>query len=152
MERLGITQDMLDSAQEIGIALERSMEGLKASQDSLETQQRLARRLDSDAETLYARAKTALANSDEEAARKYLLERTNVQDKLKKVLKQCVEEKRRLEQMESNVSALEQRAMEMDSLLRRTLGAKAVQDSNEMGLSLSTEDPLLQKFRDLGID
>ena len=45
LDRLGISQDMLDAAQEIGVALERSAEGLQASQDSLDTQQRLAKRM-----------------------------------------------------------------------------------------------------------
>jgi phage shock protein A len=135
------------------LALEQSLEGLKASRDSLETQQSLARRLDADAEDLHNRAKYAITESREEDARKYLLDRTNVQGKLKKVLKQCVDEKRRVEQMESNVLVLEQRAMEVDALLRRTIGAKAMsRDSSSIGLSMPMDDPLLRKFRDLGID
>ena len=109
MERLGVTQNQLDAAQEIGLALEQSMEGLKACRDSLTTQQRLARRLDSDADSFYERAKTAMAESNEDDARKYLFERNMIQERLKQVLKQCADEKRRLQQMESNVSALEQR-------------------------------------------
>ena len=55
--------------------------------------------------------------------------------------------------MESNVAALERRAMEVEALLRRTMGAKTLVDtSGANALSLSTDDPLLQKFRDLGID
>jgi hypothetical protein len=151
-ERLGVSQDMLDAAEDIGIALERSMDGLQASLDSLGTQQRIARRLDGDATDLYEKAKAAIAASNEEAAKKYLYERTKIQDKLKQVLKQCAEEKRRYAQMESNVSALEQRATEVNSLLRRAVGAKTMQDANGLGLGLSTEDPLLQKFRDAGIN
>lgn len=159
MERLGISQEMLDSANEIGIALDRCFEGLKATQDSLQTQQRFARRLDTDANEIYDKAKEAISRSDEELARKLLLDRQQILDKLKQVLKNCADERKRIEQMESNVAALELRAMEMDSLLRRTVGAKAVSDSAslsssidvETSLSLSTEDPLLKKFRDEGI-
>lgn len=152
MERLGVTDEMLNSARDVGMALERSLEGLKATRESLETQQQIARRLDAKAEELYEKAKTALTSSDDEAAKKFLFERTSVQDKLKRVLTQCAEEKRRYEQMESNVSILEEKAMEVNTLLRRTIGAKAIVDSSNLGFSLSKEDPLLQKFRDLGID
>lgn len=152
MERLGVTEEMLQSARDVGIALERSLEGLKATRESLETQQSNARRLDAKVEELYEQAKSALATGDEEAAKRFLLERTSMQDKLKRVLTQCAEEKRRYEQMESNVSILEEKAMEVNTLLQRTIGTKAIVDTGNFGLSLSKEDPLLKKFRDLGID
>jgi phage shock protein A len=155
MERLGVTQDMLDAARDCGAELERSNEGLRAVRDSLQTQQSFARRLDRDATDLYERAKIAMAENKDEEARKLLLERQRDQDKFKQVLMQCAEEKKRLEKMEQNVKAIERRAMEVDSLLRRTVGAKAVQEiatTDMEGLSLTAEDPLLQKFRDLDID
>ena len=74
-----------------------------------------------------------------------------VQEKLKKVLLTCADEQKRLSKMRSNVDALEQRAMEIESLLARTIGAKALNDSSSQ-FSLSQEDPLLQKFRDMGIE
>lgn len=151
MERLGISQDMLDAAQEIGVALQQSTEGLEATRNSLQTQQSLARSFDRESEELYTKAKAMLTSGDEEGARSILLKRTNVQEKLKKVLVLCGEEKRRLEQMESNVDALKQRALEIESLLNRTVGAKARQDSF-MDFSLESQDPLLQKFKDMGID
>lgn len=153
---MGITQDMLDAAQDIGRALERTNEGLKVAVNSLETQQRFARRLDMDANELYERAKEKMSSGDEESARNLLFDRQQMQDKLKQVLVRCAEEKKRIETMESNVSALERRAMEVDSLLRRSVGAKAIQTSANSdvssSLSLSHDDPLLRKFRDLGID
>jgi phage shock protein A len=152
MDRLGVTQEMLDAAEECGLALQQSMEGLKATQSSLDTHQSLARRLDRDATELYDKAKEAMASGDEEAARTALLRRNENQEKLKKVLKLCAEEKKRFEMMEQNVEAIERRALEVESLLQRTIGAKARQDSSFMDLSLSVEDPLLKKFRDLGID
>jgi phage shock protein A len=156
MERLGVTQDMLDAARDCGAELEQSNEGLRAVRDSLQTQQSFARRLDRDATDLYERAKIAMAENRDEEARKLLLERQLDQDKFKKVLMQCAEEKKRLEKMEENVKAIERRAMEVDSLLRRTVGAKAIQETaatdSMVGLSLTAEDPLIQKFRDLGID
>jgi phage shock protein A len=155
MERLGVTQDMLDAARDCGAELERSNAGLRAVRDSLQTQQSFARRLDRDANDLYERAKIAMAQSNDEEARKLLLERQRDQDKFKQVLMQCAEEKKRLEKMEQNIKAIERRAMEVDSLLRRTVGAKAIQDTantDMVGLSLTAEDPLVQKFRDLGID
>jgi phage shock protein A len=152
MERLGLTQDMLDTAREVGSTLEASNAGLKATQNSLDTQQRLARRLDADQSELYERAKEALTAGKEEEARTLLLRRTDVQDQLKRVLLQCAEEKKRLERMKQNVAAIERRAMEVDALLRRSVSASTIQDSTDLGLSLQTEDPLLQKFKDLGID
>jgi phage shock protein A len=152
MERLGLSQDMLDMAQDIGASLEKNIEGIKAVQSSLETQQKLARLLDADLTRIYDRAKEALDSSDEELARKLLFERSTVQDKLKKVLISCSEERSRQQKMEENIAQLERRALEVDSLLRRTVNAKSLQGSTELGLSLRTDDPLLQKFKDLGMD
>lgn len=152
MERLGLSQDMLDIAQDIGSALEKSTEGLQAVQNSLETQQRFAKRLDADVTDLYERAKVALANSEDALARKLLMERTDAQEKLKKALMNCAQEKDRLKKMQENISQLERRALEIDSLLRRNVSAKTIQDSTHLGLALSNEDPLLQKFKDMGID
>lgn len=152
MQRLGITQDMLDAAEDCGLALQQAMEGLKASKASLETQQSLARHLEREITDLYEKAKRALASGDEEGARSILLQRTTQEDKLKKILKLCIDDKQRVEAMEGNVAALERRALEVESLLQRTVGAKARQDSAFDDLSLSSEDPLLQKFRDMGID
>jgi hypothetical protein len=151
MARLGVTEDMLRMAEDIGTALQRSNDGLKASQESFETQQSLARLLDTNAAEMYEKAKAAIASMKEDEAKKILLDRQLVQEKLKKVLLSCVEEKSRLEKMRNNVDALEQRAMEIESLLRRNVGAKALQDSGSQ-FSLAQEDPLLQKFRDMGID
>jgi phage shock protein A len=160
MERLGITQDMLDMAREVGVALQQSAEGAAAARDSLETQQRLARRLDMEAASLHDRAKKAIEDNQEEKARKLLLDRQRDLDKLKVVLKNCAEEKKRLETMEGNVAALERRAMEVEALLKRAVGAKSQLDTSSVlsssdassSFALSTDDPLLQKFRDLGID
>jgi phage shock protein A len=152
MERLGISQEMLDMAKDVGLSLESSMEGIQAIETSLETQQRLAKLLDQEGSTLYDRAKVALDNSNDDFARKMLIERTSVQEKLKKVLVACAEEKGRLEKMKENVAQLECRALEIDALLRRSVSAKSLQNSSEFGLSLRNEDPLLQKFKDIGID
>ncbi|KAL7556940.1 hypothetical protein ACA910_005292 [Epithemia clementina (nom. ined.)] len=152
MERLGLSPEMLDAAREIGEALERNMEGLSAVQESYETQKRFARQLESDTEALYAKAKEALQSADEERARKFLMQRTDVQNKLKEVLKTCATARRQVEVLEENTSVLQQRAVEIDSLLKRTVGAKAVENASALGLSLSGSDPLLDKFRDLGID
>lgn len=151
MQRLGITQEMLDTAQECGLALERSMEGLKATQDSLQTQQSFARVLDREATDLYEKAKKALEENNEEKARDLLFERSKTQDKLKDVLLQCAEAKKRLEQMETNVASIERRAKEVEALLQRNIAAKTTQDLS-MDFSLADEDPLLKKFRDAGID
>mmetsp|Transcript_24319 Transcript_24319/g.49252 ORF Transcript_24319/g.49252 Transcript_24319/m.49252 type:complete len:279 (-) Transcript_24319:121-957(-) len=149
MEQMGITEDMLKMAEESGAALDRAMEGLNATRDSYKTQQALARRLDSDSDRLYEQAKEALAASNEERAKDLLMERQNMQERLKKALLMCAEERKRVEVQQKNVAALEERAMEIEALLRRGVGAKSLQDSS---LSLSSEDPLLQKFKDMGID
>lgn len=148
LDRMGITEEMLDSAREMGTALERGVEGLKATQDSLRTQQNFAARLDADAERVYDEAKDALGNSDEERAKELLLKRVDIQEKLKKTLINCAEEKKRLEKMEENVRAIEERAIEMETLMKRNIGAKALMDSSNP-FTLADEDPLLQKFRDL---
>lgn len=153
MKRMGVTPEMLVMAQEVGVALERAMEGMKATKNSLDTQQSFARRLEADSEDLYDKAKTAIESGDEENARSLLMRRQTVQERLKKALLACASEKKRLETMEQNVAAIEDRAREMESLLSRSVGAKALQDSSTATeFSLSDEDPLLQKFRDMGID
>ncbi len=152
MKRLGLTPDMLEQATEIGMALNQAIEGLRVIRNSVETSKRLAKLLDSQEQTLYERAKSAIESGDEDGARKLLLERTSVKEKLLKVLQSIAEDNRRIATMESNVSALETRGLELEALLRRTVGASALQNSDSIGLSLQSEDPLLKKFRDLGIE
>ena len=102
MKRMGLSQDMLDSAEQVGLALEQCMQGLQQVQESLDTQQRLARRLDADADALYEKAKTAMANNKEEEAKKYLLERERVRDRLKEVLGNCVTAKQQVRRNRQN--------------------------------------------------
>ena len=151
MKRKGLTPEMLDMATDVGSALEQAVEGLRATQDSVETSQKLAKTLDKQSESLYERATTAIKSGDEETARRFLLERESVKEKLLKVLKGLSEDRKRITMMEMNVEALETRALEVDALLRRSVGASSMQDSSISGLSLDSEDPLLKKFRDLGM-
>ena len=152
MQRLGITQEMLDTAQDCGMALERSREGLKATQDSLATQQSYARMLDRDCEELYDKAKVALEAGDEERAKDLLFERNQTQEKLKDALRQCAEAKKRLEKMEENVRAIERRAKEVEAMMTRVVASKSTVDLVDTDFSLAAEDPLLQKFKDAGIN
>jgi phage shock protein A len=151
MRRKGITPEMLEMANEVGVALKQTTEGLRATQDSVETQQRLAKALDKQSESIYERAKSAIEKGDEEQARRLLMERETIKDKLLKVLKTLAEDRKRLAVMETNVEALEARGLEIESLLRRSVGASALKDSVGSGFALEPEDPLLQKFRDLGM-
>ena len=152
MARMGLTPDMLEQANDVGAALRQAVEGLSAARESFETSQRLARTLDAQEKSQYERAKSAISSGDEEAARRSLLERESTKEKLLKVLKLVSEDRKRLAIMESNVEALETRGLEIESLLRRSVGAASMQGSANMniGLSLEPEDPLLRKFRDLG--
>lgn len=163
MEKKGITQDMLDAAEEVGYALEQSMEGMEATKESLRSQQSLARRIESDVNDFYEKAKEAMVDGREEDAKVFLLKRNENQDSLKDVLMRCAEEMKRINIMDSNVSALQKRALEVEAMLQRTVGAKARQDSSDFAarqdafsgtedFALSREDPLLKKFKDLGID
>ncbi|KAL7533566.1 hypothetical protein ACHAXR_008226 [Thalassiosira sp. AJA248-18] len=148
MRKKGLTPDMLEQATEIGVALNQAVEGLRATQESVETSQKLAKTLDRQETSLYDKAKTAIQSGEEEVARKLLLERESVREKLLKILKSVAEERKRLAQMESNVEALQTRGLEIESLLRRSVSVGA---SADLGFSLEAEDPLLKKFRDLGM-
>jgi len=152
MERMGINSDMLQMAEEVGAALEGAIDGLKVTRGSLETQQSFARRLERRQEQLYEQAKAALEDGQEDRARDLLFERKNVEEKLKKTLVGCAEERRRLDKMESNVLALEERAMEVERMLKRSVGVTSLQGSSMDAFSLQSEDPLLKKFKDMGID
>jgi len=157
MEKMGVTQQMLEQAKEIGMLLDRGFEGLRLTEDSLRTQQNFAKRLDEDVDRVYSQAKAALGDGDEEKARDFLFKKTQIEEKLKKALMNCVEEKKRLSQMENNVRTIEEKALEMESLLKRSVGAKTLIDTNAIagsgtGFSLAPEDPLLRKFKDAGID
>mmetsp|Transcript_12017 Transcript_12017/g.18099 ORF Transcript_12017/g.18099 Transcript_12017/m.18099 type:complete len:262 (+) Transcript_12017:38-823(+) len=147
MERMGVTPEMLEMVQEAGVTLNRAIDGLKATQDSLSTQQRIARRLDEEVDRLYDEAKAAMLASDETKARELLFERDQRSKKLKKTLEKCIEERNRVEMMKRNVEAIEERAIELESLLNRSVSAKALSDSSDF--SLPADDPLLEKFRNL---
>ena len=153
MARKGLTPEMLEQANDVGAALRQAVEGLRAARESFETSQRLARTLDAQEKSLYERARSAISSGDEEAARRSLLERESTKEKLLRVLKSVSEDRKRLAVMESNVEALETRGLEIESLLRRSVGAASMQESANMsiGLSLEPEDPLLRKFRELGM-
>merc|ERR1711957_855426 len=127
---MGVTGDMLESAREMGVTLDRIIEGLKATQDSLKTLQNFAKRLSSDADNAYSEAKVALESKNEELARTLLLKRTQIQEKLKKTLIGCADEKKRLAKMEENVRVIEERAIEMETLLRRNIGAQSLLDTS----------------------
>merc|ERR1719491_891794 len=105
-------------------------------------------------EGVYSQAREALESGEEDKARDLLFRRTQIEEKLKKSLINCADEKKRLVQMQENVRAIEERAIEMESLMKRSIGAKVLQDSSsldgDVSFSLSQEDPLLQKFRDAG--
>ena len=149
MEELGVTPEMLQMAKEVGITLNRAVEGLKACEDSLETLQKLARRLEEDANNLYEKAKLEMEEGNEDKARSLLFDRDRLQKKLKQTLTNCIDERKRVSQMRNNVEMIENRALEIENLLNRSVGAKALSDTASSDFSLSTEDPLLQKFRDL---
>ena len=138
-------------ASDVGVALKQAVEGLRATHDSMDTSQRLAKNLDRQSETIYERAKAAIASGDEETARTLLEKREAIKEKLLKVLRNLAEDKKRLATMESNVEALEARGLEIESLLRRSVGAAALKDTGMSEFSLEPEDPLLKKFRDLGM-
>ena len=148
---------MVDMAQQVSMELQRAMEGLQASEDSLRIQQSFAKRIDTEVQQLFDEAQTAVRNQNEDRARTLLFQRQSQMNKLKQVLQQCVEEKRRMERMKENVQLLEQRAMEVDSLLRRSVSAKVLQDTQlrkdiydtSMSSDIELEDPLLRKFREL---
>lgn len=151
MKRRGITPEMLEQANEIGRVLSQAVDGLRATEDSYETSMRLAKSLNRQNEQIYDKAKDSMQNGDEDGARRLLLERERIKEKLVTVLKTVTEEQKRLELQRSNVEALETRALEVESLLRRSVGASAMQGSVDLGMSLEAEDPLLRKFRDLGM-
>ncbi|KAL9188494.1 hypothetical protein ACHAXT_006872 [Thalassiosira profunda] len=147
MNRKGLTPDMLEQATEIGAALQQAVEGLRATQESVDTNQRLAKALDQQEKSIGNR----VGRRGGGATRRYLLERESIKEKLLKVLQSASEERKRLDAMRSNVETLETRGLEIESLLRRSVGAKSMQNAANIGLSLDREDPLLQKFRDLGM-
>jgi hypothetical protein len=159
MERLGITQDMVDSAQEISVNWQRAKEAYNASQDSLRAQQSLAQRLEVEVQELQEEAKKSVVQGDEDRARTLLLRKKQKMDRWKEILVKCAEEKERVDRMEQNIQILEQRAREVDALIRRSISAKALQNTSNAKFLLdesvdefsssSFEDPLLRKFREL---
>jgi hypothetical protein len=159
MERLGITQDMVDSAQEISVNWQRAKEAHNASQDSLRAQQSLAQRLEVEVQELQEEAKKSVVQGDEDRARTLLLRKKQKMDRWKEILVKCAEEKERVDRMEQNIQILEQRAREVDALIRRSISAKALQNTSNAKFLLdesvdefsssSFEDPLLRKFREL---
>jgi hypothetical protein len=149
LQKMGLSNEILEMARDVAQSLDTSERALESCQDSLQTLQKLARTQDQRCTTLYDKAKELLASNDEEAARAKLLERTQIQEKTKDTLLKCVNEKKRVEQMKDNIEKLEERAAEIQALVSRTVSAKTTSSIND--LSLSRQDPLLDKFRDAGI-
>jgi hypothetical protein len=59
LARMGVNQEMLDTAQEIGFAISQSIKGLEATKQSLWTHQSLARPIDRKVEEVYGKALSA---------------------------------------------------------------------------------------------
>jgi hypothetical protein len=149
LQRLGITNDMLEAAKEIGFALEQSAQSLIACQKSIESQQEYVRILEQNMESTTEKAKLEIMNGNEEKARLLLMEKQQMKDKMMKALKACVEEKNRQRQLEMSIATLEKRALETEAEMREIVAVTTV---NEIGSSPSNDDPLLKRFQDLGID
>ena len=125
---MGVTEEMLQTVREMGIALERGVEGSQATHDALRTQQGFIKRLERVCEDV----KRALGDGNEERAKDVLFQKSEIEDKMKKTMMNCVEEKGRLNKMEENMRDLGERAIEFESLLKRNVGAKAFMDSSVM--------------------
>jgi len=160
MRAAGITEDMERMALVAATDLEIAKQGLDACRNSATSQKSLAKRLDEDQARMQNQARGALEVADEEMARKILLERERLREKLKVTLKRLVEENGRVEEMERTVGRLEERALEVDALIRRSVAANAANAARggdvfdggndyNYGLELEPEDPLLKKFKDL---
>jgi len=57
--------------------------------------------------------------------------------------------------MKDNVAAIERRALEVEALLQRTVSSKRrmnVEINADSDFSVPVEDPLLKRFKDMGID
>ena len=168
LAQLGVTEEMLTAAEDVGFALEQAMLGMAATRDSLRTQQSLARTLEQAMNDQYAAATRAMTEGKEEHAKQLLLERNTKKEQYIQVLKLCAEEKERMTVMEQNVKVLQQRASTVETLLQRAVGAKtaaaattAAGSSSSSSLddftssstfALNKQDPLLKKFQDIGID
>ena len=168
LAQLGVTEEMLTAAEDVGFALEQSMVGMAATRDSLRSQQSLAKTLEQAMNDQYAQATRAMAEGKEEHAKQLLLERNTKKEKYIQVLKLCAEEKERMTVMEQNVKVLQQRASTVETLLQRAVGAKtaataatAAGSSSSSSLddftsgstfALNAQDPLLKKFQDIGIE
>ena len=148
MKLKGLTLEVLDMATDVGSALEHAVEGLRATHDRVEKSQKLAKLQDKQSESLYKCDTTAIKSGDEETARSFLLERELIKEKLLKILKGISEDRTRIKMMEMNVEVLKTtRALEIDVLLRRSVGASSMQISSILFFLLDIEDPLLKKFR-----
>jgi hypothetical protein len=148
LQRLGITDEMLKEAKEIGFALEQSAQSLIACENSIESQQQYVRILERNMESVTDKAKIEILNGNEEKARLLLMEKQQMKDKMMKALKACVEEKNRKRQIEINIATLEKKALETEAEMRQIVATGSL---NEIATS-PNDDPLLKRFQDLGID
>merc|ERR1711865_642703 len=167
LAQLGVTEEMLTAAEDVGFALEQAMVGMAATRDSLRTQQSLAKTLEQAMNDQYAQATRAMTEGKEEYAKQLLLERNTKKEQYIQVLKLCAEEKERMNVMEQNVKVLQQRASTVETLLQRAVGAKTAAAAATVAgsssslddditssstFALNKQDPLLKKFQDIGID
>jgi len=72
---MGVPEEMLQTVREMGIALERGVEGSQATHDAVRTQQDFIKILEGGAERVYEDVKRALGGGNEERAKDVLFQK-----------------------------------------------------------------------------
>eukprot|EP00934_Nitzschia_sp_Nitz4_P006672 Nitzschia sp. Nitz4//scaffold121_size67750//40517//41394//NITZ4_006070-RA/size67750-augustus-gene-0.129-mRNA-1//-1//CDS//3329534357//6662//frame0 len=136
-------------------ALNNARSALHAIQTSLQVQREYALRLESDMAELVAKAREAILSGNDEEAQFFLLEKNTIRDKLDGVLKHCCQEDERAIIVQQQIRQLEAEVIERENdNIKRSMNANESTTGDIAGDTANStiEDPLLKKFRDIGIN
>ena len=120
-QRMGVTPNMLDSAQRVAAELADAEEGLRIVQAASESQSSLMETLDQGISDAYAAAETSLKAGDEAAARERLLERKQLQSKRELVAVELAAANERVSSMAGSVRALQLQVQPSGAIYSLTL-------------------------------
>lgn len=155
LESMGVSPEMLALANAAGKELGDAQEGLSLVRDARESQRRVVETYERRAAEAMADATSAVAAGDDGRARKALTERNAARAKLPAAETSLLASDGRMRTMQANVAALEERALEVEALLKQSMAAvasgKAASALGGMAAlaDVPVRDPLLEKFKAL---
>lgn len=122
---LGLTSTDLKAAQEVVNDFKEAEASLQVVADAADAARTHAAALAEDVDAAYASARQALADGDEQSARRWLERREAASERLERARAEVADAEARVRQMEQAAQSLARRALEIEAIIARTVTASS---------------------------